>query len=88
MKKVLKVCAGIAAIGIVGIDAYIVSAAMPMAWALYKSDYERANACAGAIKALYGRDSVLTEIILETAKDVVNNTLKREGSERRIEYTE
>ena len=86
MKKVLKVCAGIAAIGIVGINAYVVGAAMPMTWSVYKGDYERANACAEAIVVLHGRNSVLTEIILETAKNAVNNTLKREGSERRVTY--
>ena len=88
MKKALKICGGIVVIGIVGIDAYIAGAALPIVWALYKSDYEGANACTKAVKALHGRDSVLTETILETAKDVVNNTLKREGSERRVEYTE
>lgn len=86
MKKVLKVCAGIAAIGIVGIDAYVVGAAMPMTWSVYKGDYERANACAEAIVVLHGRNSVLTKAILETARNAVNNTLKREGSKRRVTY--
>ena len=86
MKKVLKVCAGIAAIGIVGINAYVAGVGMPMAWSVYKGDYERANACTEAIVVLHGRNSVLTEIILETAKNAVNNTLKREGSERRVTY--
>lgn len=86
MKKVLKVCAGIAAIGIVWIDAYVVGATMPMAWSVYEGDYERANACAEAIVALHGRNSVLTKSILETAKNVVNNTPKREGSKRRVTY--
>lgn len=85
MKKALKICVGIAAIGYVVVKAFAVGEVLPMGWALYKGDDERGNACAAAIEAYHGKDSEWTNFILDMTVYSVNMMYKLKGDRVRVE---
>ena len=86
MKKALKICVGIVAIGYIGSTAFAVGEALPMVQALYKGDCKTANLCAAAIRAVHGRKSGWYDYILDCTVFAVNTILKIEGNERRVEH--
>ena len=86
MKKVLKIGVGVAVIGYAGCALVMAGEALPLAYALYRSDYEGANACTKAIEKAHGRESAWFAAILDIAMDGANIVLKLNGAGRQVEY--
>jgi hypothetical protein len=86
MKKVLKIGVGVAVIGYAGCVLVMAGEALPLVCALYRRDYEGANACTKAIAKAHGCESTWFAAILDIAMDSANLMLKRDGARRRVEY--
>ena len=86
MKKALKIGIGVAVIGYAGCVLVMAGEALPLVCALYRRDYEGANACTKAIAKAHGCESTWFAAILDIAMVSANIRLQRGDARRRVEY--
>ena len=87
MKKALKICAGALGIGYAVWTAFALGNALPLATALCEGEMEEANCISDNICKTYGKDSFITNTILNSVKTGMNLGYKVLGEDRNLSYT-